>query len=337
VIDKVCPHPFERIYLGVEHATTCCPVWLDQAAYAYDASMPAEAWNHRAVVQLRERLLNGDYSLCQNCPELGAGNAVRHPAEGLQHVMTAGPMRVIIANDWTCNLCCWSCRPDLIVEGSGPQHRIAKALAGLDAWAESLEHMSILQSGEVLTSRPCIEWLAAFEPDKWPKLKIELFTNGTLLAKRWPEIAAAHGRITRMLISVDAATPATYEHIRRGGRWEDVRSGLALARELRRAGRLPDGLQLNFVVQPGNFREMLAFVDMSAEYEATEAHLAIMNTSWHDARTFAPHDLRQPNHPLRDKFVHAAELLAEQAKQSDSGPEIVAHTVWRAALGQWTI
>jgi hypothetical protein len=100
---------------------------------------------------------------------------------------------------------------------------------------------------------------------------------------------------------------------------------------------LPDGLQLNFVVQPGNFREMLAFVDMSAEYEATEAHLAIMNTSWHDARTFAPHDLRQPNHPLRDKFVHAAELLAEQAKQSDSGPEIVAHTVWRAALGQWTI
>jgi hypothetical protein len=39
----------------------------------------------------------------------------------------------------------------------------------------------------------------------------------------------------------------------------------------------------------------------------------------------------------RDKFVHAAELLAEQAKQPDSGPEVIAHTVWRAALGRWSI
>jgi MoaA/NifB/PqqE/SkfB family radical SAM enzyme len=284
--------------------------------------------------------LAGDYSLCQNCPELGAGYAVRHPAAGLQPFMSDGPKRVVIENDLTCNLSCWSCRSDLIVEGSQRQHRIAKALAGLDAWADSLEFMSILQSGEVFSSRPCLDWLSTFEPARWPKLKIELFTNGTLLAKRWPEIAAAHERITRMLISVDAATPATYERVRRGGRWEDVRSGLALARELRRAGQLPDGLQLNFVVQPDNFREMLAFVDMCAEFDATEAHLAIMNPSWHDDRTFAPHDLRRSDHPLRDEFVDAAEHLAERARRcerTNTGLAIVAHTVWRAAFGQWTV
>lgn len=328
MVERVCPQPFEQIRLGVDRATTCCPVWLDKAAHAVGATTPEAAWNHPTIVDLRARLLVGDYSLCQNCPELGVGYAIRLPADGLLPQMTTGPKRVVLENDLTCNLYCWSCRADQFVERPERQHRIAEVLAGLEQWAADLEHMSILQSGEAFMSRPCMEWFAAFVPSKWPKLTIELFTNGTLLTRRWPEIAPVHDRITRMLISVDAVTPETYERVRRGGCWEDVKAGLTLASDLRREGRLPDGLQLNFVVQPDNFLEMSEFVNLCAAFEATHAHLAIMSPVWHDAATFAPHDLRRSDHPLRHEFVRAAEQLAARVHATDGPPQIIADTVW---------
>jgi transposase-like protein len=44
--------------------------------------------------------------------------------------------------------------------------------------------------------------------------------------------------------------------------------------------------------------------------------------------------------PLRDEFVQAADRLPERARQDNASPNIIAHTahtVWRAAVGQWTV
>lgn len=337
--ERICPRPWERLATHVDgRANTCCPIWLDPSAIAHGSHLPTEQWNAPAIVELRRNLLAENYSKCANCPELGAGYARRADPAGLVAISPTPPRELTIAFDLSCNLSCWSCRSESIMATPDQIRQQREALANLAEWRETLERVSLLHSGELFTSRPCIEWLRTLTPAEWPRLTLELFTNGTLLARRWTTLQNAHPFVRRFIISTDAATQRTYESIRRGGQWLDLLAGLQLVKGLRDAGQLADGFQLNFVVQPDNLDDVPLMLEFAREHNVTCIMFGMLEPTWMaaDSDLYAAVNLSRPDHPLRAKFVQVAEHLAAQHRASGA-PEIIAHTVWKSAFDQWEL
>jgi MoaA/NifB/PqqE/SkfB family radical SAM enzyme len=90
-----------------------------------------------------------------------------------------------------------------------------------------------------------------------PQLELCLQTNGILFTpERLTEILSNGLKIRRVLVSIDAATPETYSKLR-GGQWNVLMTNICNLRE----HNIP--LQLNFVVQEDNYKEIVAFVELS--------------------------------------------------------------------------
>jgi radical SAM protein with 4Fe4S-binding SPASM domain len=90
---------------------------------------------------------------------------------------------------------------------------------------------------------------------------LHLFSNGTLLTlERYAKI---RDRLHKLWISLDAATPETFEKIRVPAKWDPVMTNVKAV--LPRA--LEDGVEVtfNFVLMAGNWHEAAAFVDLVAD------------------------------------------------------------------------
>lgn len=92
-----------------------------------------------------------------------------------------------------------------------------------------------------------------------------LITNAQLLDETLIE-AFVRVPLHGFSVSIDAATPATYERIRRGGRWERLIANLeALQAAKRRAGAEYPRITFNFVMMRSNVDELPALVRLAAK------------------------------------------------------------------------
>ena len=99
--------------------------------------------------------------------------------------------------------------------------------------------------------------------------EIHLTTNGTRLEREdVARVIADH--VAHVHLSLDAATPGTYERIRNGARWERIRRGIEVLNS-NRAASDPRGrchLTLSFVLMRSNVQELPAFVELAREVGA---------------------------------------------------------------------
>jgi radical SAM protein with 4Fe4S-binding SPASM domain len=102
--------------------------------------------------------------------------------------------------------------------------------------------------------------------------QVKLITNGNLLDER-RERAIIESGVTTLEVSIDAAEKATYERIRRGGRFDVLIGNLrrlnALKAEYRTRHPL---LKLNFVMMQSNIRELPAFIDLARDLGAVQVN-----------------------------------------------------------------
>lgn len=127
-----------------------------------------------------------------------------------------------------------------------------------------LAHTVYLSAGsEPLTNPRFPEILRIAARHAPPRLK--MLTNGLLIG---PEIAwdlVRHG-MTSVDVSVDGATRATYEHVRRGGDFALLKRNLRRLADMKiAAGRATPLLQFNVVLMRSNLRELGRFVDLASE------------------------------------------------------------------------
>ncbi len=125
----------------------------------------------------------------------------------------------------------------------------------LDAWGEPLLHPRIWEMADIARAAGC---------------SVGITTNGTLIDR---EVA---GRLVKGVdvvgISIDGATAAIYEKIRRGAKFEEVVANVRLlagARKELRPGRLPL-ISLLFLKNSRNIHELPAMLDLAAELGADE-------------------------------------------------------------------
>ncbi|HUU08831.1 MAG TPA: radical SAM protein, partial [Dehalococcoidales bacterium] len=153
--------------------------------------------------------------------------------------------------DWAitarCNLSCRHCR-GMAEEGlSLPRaERLVSEIAGLKPeWV-------IIEGGEPLLRKDLFSLLALMQQKQ---LETHLITNGMLLT---PEIINKLKRLgVRVMISIDGATPATYESIRQGANFDKV---VESARQCAKEGLLE---AINFTILKQNYTEIPAIMALA--------------------------------------------------------------------------
>jgi MoaA/NifB/PqqE/SkfB family radical SAM enzyme len=214
-------------------------------------------------------------------------------------VMTRGPSVIVFSNDMTCNLHCWSCRSKPIIEKR--QDEIFRQTKNvLDTFHDSIKFISAIGSGDPLASPAWLKILQTFDIEKYDNLDIELFTNGLLIPKYWDSLSHLHDNITRIKMSVDAASKDIYEKTRLGGKFEDLNKAMKFI------SNLGKDFILNMVVESDNFTDIPLFIERALEHNSTRVNLTMLR-DWPDIRggtsTFKEKSLANVNHPKYGEFL----------------------------------
>ena len=114
--------------------------------------------------------------------------------------------------------------------------------------------------------------------------KFRILTNGLLLPRYWEKIK--YQKFDSLDISIDAATKATYEKIRIGGRWEDLLKTIDLVKQNRDKFK---NISINMTVMRSNYKEIPQFIDLAESYGFNCSFQAI-RYSWGEENIFELND-----------------------------------------------
>ena len=312
-----CSKPFRDLEIAESgDAYLCCRSWLPVVVGNVWREDIAAIWNGETAQAIRRSVLGGSFRHCTACPFLAtASGCVRH-ADAVDdsderamldagNVVVDGPVLVNLAYDRTCNLSCPSCRSELVVV-TGERF---DALASLQARVldgdllDRIEWLNVTGSGDLFASRLYRELLRAIEPAHHPRLRVKLHTNGLLFTPdAWSDLGPIRERVAHVEVSVDAACAITYRANRRGGSWETLLENLDFIASLRRRGPIRH-LQLSFVVQANNWREMPLFVELGERVCADRIFFsALRNWNTFSEPEFAARAVHRPQHPEHRLF-----------------------------------
>jgi MoaA/NifB/PqqE/SkfB family radical SAM enzyme len=132
--------------------------------------------------------------------------------------------------------------------------------------------------------------------------KLDILTNGLLFTKEnWAKLKK-EGRKIWLSVSVDAATPETYNKLR-GGNFNVLIKNLEFMSELRNNGEI-EGITITFVIQVANFREMKEFVDFGRKINVDNILFGrISNWGHMTDNEFAVMDVYNTDNPCHEEFT----------------------------------
>jgi hypothetical protein len=333
--DRFCTTPFEQIDVLDSSTHLCCASWLHTSAGDLSRQGWQEVWNSPQAQDIRASVQDGSYRHCNKtaCPSLASGTLPTRSevaARGgfwadvvnqQQVALERGPKRVNLSYDRTCNLHCPSCRatPFAADAATRERYRQMQDFAVLPMLTDA-ELAIITGSGDPFASKNFRQLLKQLTPEAYPDLRFQVMTNAMLLTEReWANFPTLHGRTAFLRISIDAATGPTHELLRRGARWEVMEQNLAFASRLRATGQV-DKLNLSYVVQQDNYREMGDCVDLARSLGAdTVEFLRLTNWGTFSSREYEQQAVFLPHH------AEHAEFLAVMADPRLLDPIVLLH------------
>jgi MoaA/NifB/PqqE/SkfB family radical SAM enzyme len=175
----------------------------------------------------------------------------------------------------------------------------------------NVKKISLSKVGEALASKHFRHLFGQIKPIQYPNLEIDLISNCLLVSKKtWDSLGELAGCIKYMTLSIDGATPETLEKLRRGLKWERLQSALEFVRDLRRSLKLKH-LNVNFILQRDNFRELPDMIDLCSVYHVDDLRVERINA--HGSYTndeFRDVDIADPSHRLYSECL----AVIEQSK-----------------------
>lgn len=277
---RFCPHPFRSMELHLNgQAYVCCPSWLNTGIGEFKKNDISEIWNSPIAQEIRASIIDGSYKYCDKtaCPSIqgeslpfysNLENNIKKYIDDKQTTLTSPPENVMFTFDSSCNLSCPTCRPEKVSytvdtneykELNKLCHEITASLLKNPLADLTL---NVTGSGDPFASLAFRHYLESIDGTKYPNLKFRFQTNGLLLTPiMWERMSKIHNNIEHIYVSIDAATPETYAVIRRGGQFSVLIENMKFISKLRAEKRFKH-LQVNFVVQQKNYREIPMFAKM---------------------------------------------------------------------------
>lgn len=290
---KFCGVPFDTVQIDNDGDVQLCDCQLHMPytiGNIFKNSLQ-EIWNNHEAAQVRQSVADGDFTYCSwACANLHRLNS--RPAR-LPKVRNF-PKTIKLDLDLSCNLKCASCREHVIIEKNSEKiQKQIELFEELRQWAlnnpaESVTIMPIT-SGEIFASHSGLKFLESLVDYPHRNLKIQLTTNGTLVTKNTTTLERVHHLLSRIEISVDAATPETYRVVR-GGDWNVLIDGLDFFRVLKKP------LLFKYVVQKNNWHEIAAFAELAQKYNAGIYYSNLLDWGhwtmkwWHDNNVLDRHN-----------------------------------------------
>lgn len=315
---RFCSKPFvffEVVPNG--DAFCCCTGWLPKPLGNLHNNDVMAVWNSEAAREIRTSILDGSFRYCRQkvCPEIGNGTLpykedvsdpdLKEIIEKGTTILTKKPKEFNLAYDRTCNLSCPSCRTEQIVI-KGEEYAEKQQLQDriLATGLEDAEKLIVTGSGDPFASKLYRDLLADLDADKHPNLWVHLMTNGQLFTPlAWEKWKKSQKVIKTASISMDAASEETYRIVRRGGTFQNLLVNLEFVASLRRKGDL-SGVQVDFVVQQANYREMKAYVELAKHFSFDSAGFSrITNWGTFTAKEFSLQAVHDPAHPEHSQFL----------------------------------
>lgn len=274
----ICLRPFSFIDIFYEKVYACCPDWTKVQIGDISSQTIAEMWNGEQIRYIRRKIYAGEWQdICNPCcPHINLylNTGMLNKYEYLDYYPYLNPMLIEniragkeyldtpptvfkIDNSSACNINCIMCtrqmyRDDPVL--------IEKTARDVETYLPTAKSVVLTGMGDPLVIKYTREWIKSYDGSN-NELQFELITNGLLLPKYWNQIK--HQRFGPILISIDAATKQTYEHIRQGGTWEQLQEALNLVCENK--DRFPS-VAINMTVMRSNFREISAFINVAESY-----------------------------------------------------------------------
>ncbi len=312
-----CGRPFEHLEVMPDgSAYVCCPSWLPTSIGNVHRSGAEALWNGTVARQIRESILDNSFRYCTACPFLKTRTAFVHPVDErlppAERALLEGAVTVMgrigtlnLAYDRTCNLSCPSCRKELYV-AKGEEYQRLAALQARVLERDLLARLSCLYvtgSGDPFASRLFRELVRGIDPARYPRLSIRLHTNALLWTpEAWEALGPARALVREVEVSIDAASAQTYAVNRRGGDWETLLANLGFVAWLRRE-RAIGGLQISFVVQANNWRQMPAFVELGRRNDVDLVFFSkLRNWGTFSDQEYRARAVHLPEHPEHARF-----------------------------------
>lgn len=311
LLGKYCLSPFVMIEVDVGgNIRLCgCATWMPATIGNLTNNTLEEILSSPLAQQIRQSIIDGTYQYCneQYCGTIANNelNTLDTLPDNVKHLITDAklfdmPHWISIQGDDTCNLSCPSCRTS-VRKHSASTVKKHKQLGGIisdNLFSQPTQRTLVVHisgSGEVFASPLLLGLLSKISLDKIPNFQLMLQSNGLLAKKNWHKIKHLESTIKQVVISIDAATPDTYEVVRRGGTWKQLISAMKFFQNKKH--ELGFSFRTRMVVQNRNWQEIQQFYDFSRSFDVDRIEYSKI-TDWKSWPTnqWQEHNVFDPTH-----------------------------------------
>jgi len=311
----LCLAPFTDIeILNNGDVYTCCSAFVKHnhcIGNVYEQTL-AEIWNSDKAKKLRYSVSMGNFEYCNRfCMHLKNLDK-RHDSLFIRRdpdhysfeswqdcTLDYWPKKISLSCDHTCNLTCASCRKEVRKNEQSDEEIYNMLMRSIYPYLDDCRLLTALGSGEFFASRTMRRFFEQLSPERFPHLKVGIVTNAQLIT---PERLEALNNLSTMwgsfYVSIDAAEKETYEKLRTGAKWEKLLESMKILSAMKMRDEI-DLLQMNFVVQADNYRQMPDFVELARSWKAdcVEFQRILNFGGTYDAEQFKTVDVLNPSHP----------------------------------------
>lgn len=310
---KICFSPYIVIEVGVDGDVGLCDCagWLPSSVgNLFEQTLP-EILSNNLSQAIRQSIADGSYEYCNEsrCGVINSGQLI--DSAGLDDPVVLNllhdssnwimPREIWIAGDRTCNLSCPSCRTRVIKNSPEDTKKLEELglILKNNLFAQPSNEkitLNISTTGEVFASPMLMSFLNEIDVVAFPNISLHVQTNGLMAEKNWHRLGALQDRVKKITVTVDAATAATYEKLRRGGQWQDLQRALSWIANKKLENNME--ISLRMVLQHDNYREIKSFYDMCkwAGADLVE-YTRIINWNTYTNQEFKAIDVFDSSHP----------------------------------------
>ena len=303
--NKFCRKPFENFEIdSTGKVSLCCFSWLPyHAGQVNEHTSVHEVFNSEIVKDIRESIHDGSFRYCnhQLCPLIQNGTLPnRDEVEGprMKKIVETNAIDNLkpdfynLCYDESCNLECPSCRINKISFTKGPRYeqraRIQEQIIK-ELFSEPHDRnctVNITGSGDPFGSRLFRELLFNIDGKNFPRLSINLQTNGVMFTEKyWDKMSKIHPNINSVIVSFDAGTEETYNITRKGGNWKQLLKNMEFLSTINshdtkysnpnNRNKLKE-VRIDFVVQQANYKEMPLMIELGKKYNVDAVYFSLV-------------------------------------------------------------
>ena len=322
-IGKICPRPYDTVLIDKRGSCYACECtsWLPQSIGNLQVKSLNEILAGSTRQHLQDSVTDGSYRYCNNaqCPWL-MSNDLRYfhkdrPSPKVRHIR--------LAIDDSCNLRCPSCRKGMIFHKEGPTLRSSIKLADkINEWLQTQRHpiqVHIGSDGDPFASHVYRHFMQ--ETPRAKNISYSILTNGLMFKEFHAQIPHVMSNLTKLGVSMDGASAATYEKLRLGGKWDKIIENLEHIASLKSRHGFEFGLQ--FVIQKDNYREMSDIIELAAKYQVDRLWLNKIE-DWQVMDNWNDQNIFNELHPLHKDFVKEFEKVIPVLNREDRRPIVEA-------------